>query len=201
MATVRKRVRERLMSVAPWRADVPWQISAVQGVLALGLGVYFLFASGHAAGTLSQIVGAYIAGVSLLQIIAAVRDPGGLAARPSGLLRRVIGLLGGAAAMLYPWIDWLSAQDARLIVTAILIASGIITIAGAFSDRRLTEIRWGTSLGGVVEIVIGAVFFIITDYDRPLMNLMGITLLVAGLALATRAVWVSGFLKSMTRDE
>jgi uncharacterized membrane protein HdeD (DUF308 family) len=201
MATVRERAQKRLLSIAPWRDDLPWKVGAAQGLVALGLGTYLIFASAHAVGTLAQIVGAYIAGVSLLHVIAAVRDPGGLAARPSGLLRRTVGLLGGSAAMLHPWIDLFSAQDARLIVTGVLIFSGIITIVGVFTDHRLTEIRWGTSIGGVVEIVVGAMFFIVTDYERPLLNLMGITVVVAGIAVAARALWVSGILRSTTHDE
>lgn len=201
MATVRERVRERLLSVAPWREDVPWYFSAIQGAVALILGIYFLFATAHAVGTLSQIVGAYIAGVSLLAIFAAVKDPGGRVARPSVLLRRAIGLIGGAVVVLYPWIDVLSAQDARLIITGVLITTGVITIIGGFTDRVLRDIRWGTGLGGIVEIAIGIVFFIITDSDRPLMNVLGMTMIVAGLALIARAIWVSGILMQESVDE
>ena len=201
MATIRDRVYTQLLNVAPWRDDVSWKVSAIQGAIALAIGVYLLFASAHAVGTLSQIVGAYLVGVSVLHLATAVRDPAGPAARPAGLLRRTVGLFGGAAAVLYPWIGAVSAGDARIIVTAVLIISGAITIIGAFTDRRLAEIRWGTGLGGVVEIAIGAMFFIVTDYDRPLLNLLGITMLVAGLILVSRAVWVSGILSSFLDDE
>lgn len=201
MATIRDRVYTQLLNVAPWRDDVSWKVSAIQGAIALAIGMYLLFASAHAVGTLSQIVGAYLVGVSVLHLTTAVRDPASPAARPAGLLRRAVGLFGGAAALLYPWIDFLSAGDARIIVTAVLTISGAITIVGAFTDRRLAEIRWGTSLGGVLEIVIGVMFFIVTDYDRPLLNLLGATMLVAGLILLGRAIWVSGILSSVLHDE
>lgn len=201
MATIRDRVYTQLLNVAPWRDDVSWKVSTIQVAIALGIGVYLLFASAHAIGTLSQIVGAYLMGVSVLHLTTAVRDPASPAGRPSGLLRRAVGLFGGAAAVLYPWIGVLSASDARIIVTAVLVISGAITIIGALTDRRLAEIRWGIGLGGVVEIAIGVMFFIVTDYDRPLLNLMGITMILTGLILVGRSVWVSGILESIRRDE
>jgi uncharacterized membrane protein HdeD (DUF308 family) len=197
---MRESIRARMISIAPWRDDLSWQASAVQGAIALAIGLYFLFATTHAVGTLAQIVGGFVAAISLIHLAQAVWDPAGLAARPSGILRRIVGVAVGSALLFSPWIDAISSQDARLIATGVLILSGVITIIGAFTDSRLREIRWGSSLSGLLEIVVGIVFFIVTDYDRPLMNVLGVLMIVAGLTLIGRAILTSGVLKSDVND-
>jgi hypothetical protein len=44
MAAVRERVREHLLSIAPWREDVPWYFSSGQSAVALPLGINFILA-------------------------------------------------------------------------------------------------------------------------------------------------------------
>ncbi len=193
-----QKLSTRLYELAPWRDDVSWQFNGVQGVVALGIGVYLFFATTHAVGTLVQIVGAYIAGMAIMHLGLAIWDPSGLSARPTGLLRRAISLIAGAAALLFPWLGFLSTSDARFIITAALVISGVIAIVGALTDRRLREVRWGSSLSGVVEIAIGVVFFVVTDSERPLLNWLGVALLVAGLILIGRALLRSGVLDGNT---
>jgi uncharacterized membrane protein HdeD (DUF308 family) len=183
--------RQYLEPYAPWRAGVSPLVVAVQGAIALGVGLYLLIATGHAAGTITQIVGAYLAVVSALPLMAALRDPADVAGRPTALLRRLVGLVGGMLAFLSPWLAFLSLQNARLILAGAFILGGLIAIYGALTDARLTETRWGVSLSGLVEIGIGVVFYIATDPDRPLLSLLGVLLILAAGALVARAFWIN----------
>lgn len=189
----------RLRELSPWRDDVSWQINGLQGAAGVVIGFYLLFATAQANGILAQIIGGYIAGVSIVHLAQAVWNPSGLAARPSGLLRRAIGLIGGAIVLFFPWIDFISNTDARWIVSGVLLVGGVITIAGAFPDSRLRTVRWGNGISGLVEIVLGVVFFVVTDFDRPLLNWLGIVMLLAGVVLLGRALIRSGVVDGNTR--
>jgi uncharacterized membrane protein HdeD (DUF308 family) len=191
--------RSRLREFAPWRDDVSWQLNGLQGAAGVLIGLYLLFATTQATGTLAQIIGAYIAGVSIMHLAQAVWDPSGFAARPTGLLRRAVGLIGGALVLVFPWLDFLSTSDARWIISGVLVLGGVISIAGAFSDSRLRVVRWGNSLSGLVEIALGVVFFFVTDPDRPLLSWFGVAMLVAGVVLLGRAVLRSGVIDGNRR--
>jgi uncharacterized membrane protein HdeD (DUF308 family) len=182
--------RSRFLAIAPWREDVSSTVVAVQGSAAAALGLYFLFATTHAVGTLSQIVGAYLAIIGILHLGLAAWNPLNRVARPSAMLRRTIGLIAGSVAFFSPWISWVSPQDARLIVAGVLVLSGVIAIAGAQTDRRLRVTRWASSLSGLVEIGIGVGFYVVTDSERPLMNWLGVIMIVAGAVLIGRAILV-----------
>jgi uncharacterized membrane protein HdeD (DUF308 family) len=184
-------LRQYLEPYAPWRAGVSPLVIAVQGAIALGVGLYLLIATGHAAGTITQIVGAYLAVVSAVPLIAVLRDPADVAGRPTALLRRLIGLVGGSLALLSPWLGLLSLQNARLALAGAFVLGGLIAIYGAFTDPQFREIRWGVSLSGLVDFAIGVVFYIATDPDRPLLSLLGVLLILAAGALVARAFWIN----------
>jgi uncharacterized membrane protein HdeD (DUF308 family) len=183
-------IGKQLQPYAPWRPEATAIAVAIQGAAALVLGVYLLFATEHASTTITQIVGAYLAGVSVLHLGVAIRRPSDIAARPTTLLRRVIGLVGGVIAFLSPWLDFVSTGDGRIILAGALVLSGLIGLYGAFTDARLAEIRWGTALAAGVEIVLGVVFYIATDPGRSLLGLLGAILIIAGIVLAVRAYWI-----------
>ncbi len=163
---------------------------AIQAAVATALGFYLLFATEHASATITQIVGAYLAGVSVLHLGAAVWQPSELSARPTMLLRRVIGLIAGVTAFLSPWLGFVSSGDGRVIIAGALVLSGLIGIYGASTDSRLVEIRWGSALYAIVEIGLGAAFYVATDPQRSLLVVLGAALLVAGIVLAGRAYWI-----------
>jgi uncharacterized membrane protein HdeD (DUF308 family) len=183
-------IGKQLQPYAPWRPEATAIAVAIQGAIALVLGVYLLFATEHASTTITQIVGAYLAGISMLHLGVAIRRPSENAARPTTLLRRLIGLVAGVTAFLSPWLEFVSAGNGRVILAGALVVSGLIGIYGAFTDAQLAEIRWGTALAAGVEIVLGVVFYIATDPDRSLLALLGTVLIVAGGVLAVRAYWI-----------
>jgi uncharacterized membrane protein HdeD (DUF308 family) len=183
-------IGKQLQPYAPWRPEATASAVAIQGAAALAIGIYLLFATEHASTTITQIVGAYLAGISVLHIGVAIRRPTDIAARPTTLLRRLIGVIAGVIAFLSPWLGFISSENARVMLSGALVLSGLIGVYGALTDSRLAEIRWGTALAAMVEIVLGAAFYIATDPDRSLLGFLGTVLITAGIVLAARAYWI-----------
>jgi uncharacterized membrane protein HdeD (DUF308 family) len=183
-------VGKQLQPYAPWRSEATAIAVAIQAAVALAIGVYLLFATQHASTTITQIVGGYLAGISVLHLGVAIRRPSDIAARPTALLRRLIGLVAGVIAVLSPWLGFVSSENARAILAGALVLGGLIGTYGAFTDARLAEIRWGSALAASTEIALGVVFYIATDPQRSLLGLLGAILIIAGAVLAARAYWI-----------
>jgi uncharacterized membrane protein HdeD (DUF308 family) len=183
-------IGKQLQPYAPWRSEATAIAVAIQAAVALAIGVYLLFATQHASTTITQIVGAYLAGISVLHLGIAIRRPSDIGARPTALLRRLIGLVAGVIAVLSPWLGFVAPGNARVILAGALVLGGLIGIFGAFTDARLADIRWGTALAASTEVALGVAFYIATDPQRSLLGLLGTILIIAGAALAARAYWI-----------
>jgi uncharacterized membrane protein HdeD (DUF308 family) len=183
-------IGKQLQPYAPWRSEATAIAVAIQAAVALTIGIYLLFATQHASTTITQIVGAYLAGISVLHLGIAIRRPSDIGARPTALLRRLIGLVAGVIAVLSPWLGFVSPGNARVILAGALVLGGLSGIFGAFTDARLADIRWGTALAASTEVALGVAFYIATDPQRSLLGLLGTILIIAGAALAARAYWI-----------
>jgi len=171
-----------------------WKVLAIRGAVSLLFGVLAAFWPGLTLMWLIVMFAAYALVSGAASITAALRNRKSIDDWWLLLLLGLVGLAGGAGALLYPG---LTALMLVLVIGATTLASGIADIAMAIRLRKIIRGEAFLILNGIVSIAFGVfVFFFPGAGALALVWLISIYAIVSGvllLALAWRARdWAGG---------
>lgn len=182
MAEMSDKAKSLATQGAPWRKDIPWQLLAVEGAVALGIGIYVLVATDSATDIIRQLIAVVLLVQAFLHTSAGFRNRDAPAA-PFHILRGGVGMTVGLIVLLEKFSDYLNVEAARFILGLGLIAYGAIGIAGIWVDREERGLRLGGLAAGAINIVLGLMFVFSDSAKTSWIRGLGIVVLVAGIVL------------------
>jgi uncharacterized membrane protein HdeD (DUF308 family) len=131
-----------------------WWLFLIRGLVALGVGVFALFAPAATLAALVFVIGAYLLIDGAVTVVKAIQVLRSDAHWWVLLLEGIVGLVAGALILLLPG---LSIVSLALLVGYWAIISGVFGIAGALRMRAHVPGEWLYLLFAVVSIVFGVV--------------------------------------------
>jgi uncharacterized membrane protein HdeD (DUF308 family) len=186
---------ERAMSIArehaPWRAETPWWVIGVQGIVLVAIALYLLLAPSAAGPLIIQLIALWVLIESVLHILAGLRDSTN-AANPYTMLQAGIGVTIGLLLVFRDWlVPTLDVSSARTILGLGLLAYAGVGVVGALVNRDESESWLGPVVSAVLMVVL-AVLLLTSGEDNAADRLafLGWVALIGGallLFLAWRA--------------
>ncbi len=167
---------------APWRKDVPWQLLAVEGAVALGIGIYVVVATESATDIIRQLIAVVLLVQAFLHTGAGFKNRDAPTA-PFHILRGGIGMTVGVIVLLENFSDYLDADAARFILGLGLVAYGGVGIAAVWVDREASGLRIGGLAAGAINIVLGLMFVFSDSAKTGWVRGLGFIVLIAGIVL------------------
>lgn len=169
----------------PWKADVRWQVVAIEAVLLIAIGLFMVFSTDRAGDWILQIIGLVFLIVSVQLAVVSFRNREGEA----GLgvfdsFRAGIGVTIGVIATSLWWSDYVANSAVRLILGWGLVAFAILHLVGLVIVRGPSGLRPATLVLSGLTLVLGVVLLTSgesTADDR--IRFLGVVLLVFGVLL------------------
>lgn len=175
---------------APWRKGLGWPILAIEGAVALGIGIYILVATDDARDIIRQLIAVVLLIQAFLHTMAGFRNRE-LPVAPFHVLRGGIGMTVGVIVLLENFSDYLNVDAARFILGLGLIAYGGIGIVTIWVERGDRGLRLGGLAAGIVNIVLGLMFvFSDSEGKDSWLRALGGIALVGGIILLGYAFMV-----------
>jgi uncharacterized membrane protein HdeD (DUF308 family) len=186
---------ERAMSIArehaPWRAETPWWVIGVQGIVLVAIGLYLLFAPASAGPLIIQLIALWVLIESVLHIVAGLRDSAN-GADPYTMLQAGIGVTIGLLLVFRDWlVPTLDVSSARTILGLGLLAYAGVGVVGALVKRDESESWLGPVVSAVLTVVL-AVLLLASGEDNAAdrLSFLGWVALIGG-ALLLLLAWRS----------
>jgi uncharacterized membrane protein HdeD (DUF308 family) len=186
---------ERAMSIAhehaPWRAETPWWVIGVQGIVLVAIGLYLLLAPASAGPLIIQLIALWVLIESVLHIVAGLRDSAN-GTDPYTMLQAGIGVTIGLLLVLRDWlVPTLDVSSARTILGLGLLAYAGVGVAGALVTKDESESWLGPVVSAVLTVVL-AVLLLTSGEDNAADRLafLGWVALIGG-ALLLLLAWRS----------
>jgi uncharacterized membrane protein HdeD (DUF308 family) len=173
----------------PWRRGAAWGVILVEGVVALGIGVYILAQPDEARDVVRQLIAAVLLVNGLMQVFAGFRLPQSPAA-PYRILRGGVGATVGLIVTLEPVSDYLESDASRFILALGGLAYGLIGLVQVVATREETGLRIGPLIVSGLWILLAILFLTGDETDQTRMNLVGIVAVVFGLLLLAYAFYL-----------
>jgi uncharacterized membrane protein HdeD (DUF308 family) len=160
---------ERAMSIArehaPWRAETPWWVIGVQGIVLVAIGLYLLLAPASAGPLIIQLIALWVLIESVLHIVAGLRDSAN-GTDPYTMLQAGIGVTIGLLLVLRDWlVPTLDVSSARTILGLGLLAYAGVGVAGALVTKDESESWLGPVVSAVLTVVL-AVLLLTSGEDN-----------------------------------
>jgi uncharacterized membrane protein HdeD (DUF308 family) len=174
---------------APWRKGLGWPVLAIEGAVALGIGIYILVATDDARDIIRQLIAVVLLIQAFLHTMAGFRNRQ-LPAAPFHVLRGGIGMTVGVIVLLENFSDYLNVDAARFILGLGLIAYGAIGIVTIWVEREDRGLRLGGLAVGIVNIVLGLMFVFSDSAKDSWLRALGGIALVGGIILLGYAFMV-----------
>jgi len=189
---LRSAVGTTLGAAAPWRTGQPWWVVALEGLAAVGLGVWIWLATRDAVVLSGQLLALALLVVGALGLWAGLRGPLATAAARLEVVRSTIGLMTGLLIFALLGLGVLT-LDAGLAIMAVgMLLFGALGVAVAAADRAAGR-RLSALITGVLFAAIGGLLLL-----RPGPALfraaLGAPLVAGGAALLALAagIWYGG---------
>lgn len=157
----RKKAGSYARSMAPWNKDLPWYWVGIEGAVALGIGLYFIFAPDAASNTVRTLLALLLILASALDIITGFRnhsyDAANLPMTPYLLVRGGAGVALGLGFFLAARSDYLTSENALIALAYGYLAYAIIGIIGNVMSLLKGDMLWFSIVTNLLFLGIGAV--------------------------------------------
>ncbi len=150
-----------------------WWAVALRGVLAVVIGLLFLFSPGESALSLVFVFGAFALIDGILAIISSFRVGGD--SRWPLIIEGVVGIVAGIVAFALPGLTLLTAI---YLIGAWAVVTGIFEIISAFRVRDEIDNEWWLIIGGIASVIFGILIM-----ANPIIGLGTIALLIGIYAI------------------
>jgi len=175
--------KSALRQVRPWRAGMPWWVILLEGLIALGIGIYVLMAP-NAGNSIVLLLALYLLVVHVERAIIGFRSRIPAAILAERMLRAGIGMTVGLIIVVDALVPFINPPAPLVILSLGWLLIGAIGIWEWVSARA----ELGLGLGALVFPVVSALFGLLMLASRlalgPLvLQSLAIVGIVAGIAL------------------
>jgi uncharacterized membrane protein HdeD (DUF308 family) len=174
--------RDMARQTAPWREGQSWWVVAIEGIIALTIGIYIVADAAGAGDTIRFLIALVLLVVSLEQIVAGFRSRL-LPSAPWSTLRGGIGATAAVLTLLSAWSDDVGPIAARQMLAIGLLAYGILGIVELiFVQGPVREKIWAI-IADALTIVLGILLLTADADDTGGVQLIGAAAILGGIAL------------------
>lgn len=160
----------------------PWWFGLVQGLVALGLGLYLVISRDSAAFIIGLVAAIY------LLVGGVIHTLRGLGLRSAGkgtipLIRGLVGLILGVVLLAMALFNIGSLASGYTILAIALIIFGALGIYTSFFARGDKEFQWGPVLVNLALLVWGVLVFVSRSMEFDLAIVSGWILIAIGVVI------------------
>jgi uncharacterized membrane protein HdeD (DUF308 family) len=137
----------------PLRSDLRWEFVLIQGVLAVAIGLYALFASESARNNIVLLIGLFLLINGLTLAIGTIRRGASDPMAQFRLLRAGFAVATGLIVVLNRLFDFMDVNPTRVIAGIGLLGIGVISLAGII-------VNWGKLPMNTAAVVAALLFSI-----------------------------------------
>jgi len=169
----------------PFRPDTTWQVVLIQGLLALGIGLYALLAEESARHTIVLLIGLFLLlnGLHLAWEALTDRGHGGDDMDRYRLMRAAIGIVTGLIVVIDRFQDFMSLDSARVVAGIGLIGIGIVTLIGILATREALGWRIAALGSAALLAAWGVVVLYQASNDSNASEFIGWGAIAIGVAM------------------
>jgi uncharacterized membrane protein HdeD (DUF308 family) len=142
-----------------------WIWTLIQGIIALGFGVWLLLGRSSAMTAVEYAAAIYLAVAGIIQTARALLSWGRPNAVPE-LTRGLIGLIGGALVLVLAYFTSTAQATTILLLALTLIAVGAVGVFNTMFARGGQPFEWQPVLVNLLLILLGALILI--DRTQPI---------------------------------
>ncbi len=169
----------------PFRSDTTWPVVLIQGLLALGIGLYALLAEHSARHTIVLLIGLFLLLNGLHLAWEGLTDcgDGGDGMDRYRLLRAGIGIATGLIVVADRFQDFIGLDAARVVAGIGLIGIGVITLIGIVATREELGWRIAALASAVLLAAWGVVVLYQASNDSRASEFIGWSAIAIGVAM------------------
>jgi len=169
----------------PFRSDTTWRVVLIQGLLALGIGLYALLAEESARHTIVLLIGLFLLLNGLHLAWEALTDSGngGDDMDRYRLVRAAIGIVTGLIVVIDRFQDFISLDAARVVAGIGLIGMGIVTLIGIVATREALGWRIAALGSAVLLAAWGGVVLYQASNESGASEFIGWGAIAIGVAM------------------
>lgn len=169
----------------PFRSDTTWPVVLIQGLLALGIGLYALLAENSARHTIVLLIGLFLLlnGLHLVWQGRRDRGDGGDGMARYRLLRAGVGIATGLIVVADRFQDFIGFDASRVVAGIGLIGVGVVTLIGIVGTRE--ELGWRiAALGSAILLAVwGVIVLYQASNDSRGSEFIGWSAVAIGVAM------------------
>lgn len=157
----------------------PWWLGLIQGLVALGLGLFLVLDRGSASFIIGLLAAIYLLVAGIIQTIRGL----GLRSADKGsmvLIRGLVGLVFGAILLAFALFNIGTLQSGYTILAIGLIVFGTLGLFTSFFQRGDKGFEWGPVLVNLALMVWGILVFFSRSQGFDLALVSGWILIVVG---------------------
>ena len=182
---MKQELKNSMEQVKPWSKRAPWWMLLIEGILALGLGIYALVVPEQAQGMVLLGIAIVLAVNGLITLFGYLR---GRRQGNLSLIRGSIGLVVGLIVILMPIFSFGSQLTAAWILAIGLILAGVMAFLAVFMEAKAT--RWGNLLVAILFLILGGAIVYNITTDASIVQVAAWVLLAFGLLLTAYSFFV-----------
>lgn len=164
-----------------------WIWSLVQGLLAIGIGLWALLGRDSALGALIYATAIYVALAGLIQTARALLNWKAGDSKTE-LVRGLIGLIGGALVLALAYFTTTAAGTVLIILAVVLIAYGVVGLFSTAFARGGRPFEWQPVVVSALMVALGALIFIDQSQEVDLFLWTAVIFLIVGIAMVLYAL-------------
>jgi uncharacterized membrane protein HdeD (DUF308 family) len=180
---VKTRAKAMAEQAVPWRQGVPWWTVLVEGLVALGVGIYLLVVPAAGAQIL-LILGGFLLVVGVVDVFNSLRGHVPPTISKYRMTRGGIAIVVGGLIVINAFAGWFSAATSATILSIGLVVTGAIGLVEWFVGRKEPSMGW-LALVLPAAIALLGLLLLGSNMQMALMaiNLIGVVGVVAGIGL------------------
>ncbi len=166
------------------KKEKSWWLVLVQGIIAIGLGVYILVQSEQAIVYIGMLGAAYIFISGITQTVGTVVQKNEKS--KSGLIRGIAGMVIGGGLLAAGWFGWIDVRTGYTLLAIGLLIYGGLGLWRNFFDRGDNPFSWGPIFLNALLMLWGFLVFFSRMQGFDLAFISAVILIVFG---AVAIVW------------